>query len=165
MTTEGKIALTCAALFVGLVALEVRSTLGNAEQRGAYKAETKQLDTSNAALRAHAAKVDTVHVRDSVRYVVRQARYDTLYVRDTVTVHDTLYVRKDLADSTLRACSDVFLSCERKVAVRDSIIANRDERITLSDRMAADIRRQSTRDKLVWAIVGAASGRLSCAVR
>ena len=167
MKTETKIAITigCVTALVAFAGYQIHAVISNAEQRGAAKAVTAQLDSNNAALRGRAARVDTVHVRDSVRYVVTRARYDTLRITDTLRIHDTLYVRKELADASLKACSDVFLSCEHKVAVRDSIIANRDARIVQDERLASLARHQSTRDKIVWGILGAASGRLSCAVR
>lgn len=151
-------------LLLGVLWFAHRATLGNAEQQGAVKAATVQLDASNDTLRAHKAKVDTVYVHDSVTYAVTRNRYDTLRVTDTIRVRDTLYVRKDIADANILACSAVLNDCERQKFVRDSIITNRDQRIADDERLATLTRHQATRDKLAWAIVSAAAGRLSCAL-
>lgn len=80
-------------------------------------------EVAEQAARARLAHADTVYARDTVRLVRWRARYDTLRATDTVTVHDTVYVRKALADATLAACTDALQSCEVARGERDSLVA------------------------------------------
>jgi len=96
------------------------------------------------------ARVDTVYRRDTVRYVGWQTRYDTARTTDTLTrlVHDTavVYVRRDVADSTVHACRAVLSSCALALAARDTVIAaqrveiaaERADRPSLLSRVAHD---------------------------
>lgn len=86
-----------------------------------YHAQAAELDS----LRHRAARVDSVFVHDTVRLTQWRTRFDTL--QDTVLQHltDTVKVREfvRVADSTIAACSAVVLTCEARVAARDSLIA------------------------------------------
>lgn len=151
-------------LAVAVFALFMFLKVSNAEQRGATKAAVAQLVAKRDTLIVHERAVDTVHVRDSVRSVAWVTRYDTVTVRDTVTLHDTLYVRKALADSTIRACVLADNSCERAKAVRDSIIETLNKQIAEDARLATLARHQTLRDKITWGVVSGAAGRLSCLI-
>src|SRR4051812_26823038 len=151
------LALVAAALAIAAYVHAVRSS---GELRGSLDTISARLHGAAVALDHRKAQVDTVARVDSIRW----QRWDTVYTHstDTVRVRDTLYVRKSVADSTVRACSVAFLSCERRVAVRDSIIAKRDSVHvvdSLSFRAAAG---DARRAKLVWGVVGAVIGRASC---
>lgn len=73
--------------------------------------ERKVWEDSIARLQMKADGTQVVYVRDTVRAVQWRTRYDTLAVTDTVIRNDTVYVRKDLADSTIQACTLALNSC------------------------------------------------------
>jgi len=78
-------------------------------------------------------------VRDTVTFSKWLERYHVV----TDTIHDTLTVRERVivaaADSTIMACQQVVSTCEQRVAVRDSMLANLAS-LRAADRKAFDAR-------------------------
>lgn len=153
-----------ATVALALACILLAGSIFLSRERGEYAAKIKSLDSANAVLRAVKARVDTIHTQDSVRFVQWRVRYDTLRATDTLTLRDTLYVRKEIADSTISACSVVLNSCERAKAVRDSIIFNRDSALLAVKRMAEEAAKEAKREKMRWGFFGAATGALACSV-
>lgn len=96
--------------------------LYGAEQRkrGAAEAEGARWKRQLDSLEARVARVDTVYRVRRDTFYLRRERLDTLTVtvdrwkRDTIEV--VRYVQQ--ADSTIRACSALVLSCEEREALR-----------------------------------------------
>jgi len=124
-------------------------------------------DGASSRVRAYThivRKVDTMYVRDTVRFARWRDRWDSVRVTDTVTVRDVVYVPRDVADSTISACRLVIASCESRVAARDTLI------LALRGALKAE---QSSKpsalrvalDRAVWASAGLGVGFLAGAVR
>ena len=108
------------ALLVALVAYWQHQVAQALIAQGRIKELTRSLSYATAAadsLSRIAAKTDTVW---RTQYVT----YTTPGPRDTMTVHDTVYIRKDIADATVGACSVALTSCQRAGVARDSVIAD-----------------------------------------
>jgi len=115
------------ALLVGavlLVFLSLRIFGCQRERQGEIQARLKQARIEFSALQRRMRAVDTVYVRDTVRFTKLRTRYDTLLVDRRIT--DTMWVRRliQVGDSTIDACSDALGSCGAQVAVRDSMLFN-----------------------------------------
>lgn len=88
---------------------------------GARDAMLKESARQYAQLLQEKRRVDSVYVRDTVRLTRTRAVTDTVIRRDTLIHRDTV-IR--LVEAERQACDAVVLSCERRVASRDSLIAN-----------------------------------------
>lgn len=154
---RGAIACALLALLAIAYGCERQHT---AELRGALTARDSVLRANGVRLERLKVRVDTVHRVDSVRF----DRWRTVYTHtaDTVRVRDTLYVRKELADSVVRSCSLALNSCEEAKALRDSIIANERARREAVERMLANTVRAARTAKPVWGALGAAVGFGAC---
>lgn len=88
------------------------------------------LEDTLDSLARQTAKVDTIYVRDSVTVWRLKRATDTLTVTVHQWKHDTVKVVEyvERADSTIRACSQLVLTCEARVALRDSTIATQQRR-------------------------------------
>jgi hypothetical protein len=96
--------------------------LKDAEQRGARQARLAQLAARVETLEVIAARVDTIY-RDSVRTATKwRDRWDTVRVRDTITVDSVVYVPLAPAESTITACFAALRSCDRALAAKDTLI-------------------------------------------
>jgi hypothetical protein len=74
-----------------------------------------------AELEAQAAIVDTVYVRDTLTLTKVRYKTDSILITQTDTVvHRDTVIRWLAAER--KACDDVIGTCERRVAVRDSLI-------------------------------------------
>ncbi len=73
-----------------------------------------------AAIR-EVVRAESVFVTDTVRLRQVLTRWDTVRVRDTITIDSVVYVPLRIVDSIVEACRPLPNSCERLVtAVRDS---------------------------------------------
>lgn len=87
----------------------------------------KQMATTakRDSLTANVKKTDSVFVVDTMKLQSVRTRY--VASRDTLTfrITDTVRVREvlNLADSTVRACTDAVSSCAATIKARDSLIA------------------------------------------
>lgn len=119
-----RLPLIVAAVLVALLAFAFWRERANSEQLGKWRDIAKRLQSDSAKAAASVRRTDSVFSRDTVRLRVTETRYKTL--RDTIVsrLTDTLRVREfvTLADSTIGACRAAVSSCERRVAVRDSLI-------------------------------------------
>lgn len=130
------------------------------ESAGAAKAAGALAQAARAPLVIEKLRLDTVYVRDTVRMRVAVTRYDTARIRDTVVRDSIVYVNRAAADDAVRACSAVVLTCERRLAVADSIGGTwrtqyESER---SGRVAE--RRKGRLEKIGYALAGFGLGRL-----
>jgi len=84
--------------------------------------ESNRVDT----LRVIEARLDTVY-RERVSTLERwRVAYDTSRVTDTVMVADTVYMRRDVADSAVMSCYAVVETCElRATNLGEQIVALR----------------------------------------
>lgn len=154
MTARALLLTVCAALVVGAVGGAYAAHRW--DTRRSVPVQIAHHDTQRAV--HEAARVDTVY-RTRVRTYARQVtRYDTARVTDTVTHDSIVYVRRDVADSTVHACRAVLSSCALALAARDSVIAAqrveiravRADRPSLLTRVAHDA---------AWLAVGYVAGR------
>lgn len=106
----------CVALWVG----RTPDPLDNPAFDALARAHGRKMAADAAALDSatHRVARDTVRVRSVI------AHYDTL--RDTLNIHDTVQVKVIVAkaDSVVRACSDLVLSCVARSRIADSVIAD-----------------------------------------
>lgn len=96
-------------------------------ERALLKAHLHASDSTIQALTSRAHTVDTIYRRDTVRYRLAAKRYDSIVTRwETTTVAappETVQVIVAEGQKALNVCSAVVLTCEQRVAQRDSIIS------------------------------------------
>jgi hypothetical protein len=98
------------------------------QEQGALRERLRVEVAAAKALGRSVQRTDTVYLRDTVRLTRRLTRWDTVRagvdtLRDTVRVPvETVRWITATADSTIRECRIVQLSCEARVAVRDSLL-------------------------------------------
>lgn len=106
-----------------LAALSWRDARDERAQSAVYAARLDSLATVTA-------RVDTIYTRDTLTLWRQVRATDTLTATVEVWKRDTLrvveYVQK--ADSTIRSCAAAVLTCEARVAVRDSALATWERR-------------------------------------
>jgi hypothetical protein len=101
-----------------------------AERRGHDRAQRAFAATRTDRLRDTVHHYDTVY-RDSLRIATRwQTRWDTVKLRDTVTIENTVYVPLAPAESTINACSAALRSCGRAGLAKDTLIAAQAEELS-----------------------------------
>lgn len=61
-------------------------------------------------------RLDTIYRTRRERYDSVLTAYVTLRVTDTIMRADTVYIRRDMADSIVKQCGLVIVSCETRVA-------------------------------------------------
>lgn len=121
---------------VGLLLVLVAASIAlNKWDDRVYSARVAALQDSLAVARAETARRDTIYVRDTVRYAVQRTRWDTARITDTVTVDSIVYVNRDVADSTVKACDDALASCGSLV------LGLRSELATTNDLLALERKR------------------------
>ena len=113
-----------ALLVLVLVVGVVFSVAEQSEDAKRERAMHAQMAQERGRWQDSLARVITQYRRDTVRVT----RYAKSYyaIRDTLRLTDTVRVKEALvaADSAIKACSDVVLSCSRRAAYQDSIIAS-----------------------------------------
>ncbi len=127
-------AVTLGALLIAAVAW----LRHDAFVRGGLAQAEAQLAVSDRALTHVIRKTDTAYVKQRVPFERAAAHYDSVRVHDTVPVlvpvpgkPDTaiIYVPRAAADAAVSSCSAVLLTCEKRVAQRDSLLGIKDQRI------------------------------------
>lgn len=111
------------SLVAGLALLAVVLAAYSGHQRATHTALAARVDTLTRVER----QLDTIY-RDSLTIATRwKTRWDTVRVRDTMTIvrNDTtiVYVRRDVADSTINACFAVLRACDRAGVAKDTLNA------------------------------------------
>lgn len=117
IVTRSTPALAVALLVVGLLYGCEQRARGRAEADGArWRSEL-------AALRGRTARVDTVYRVEKQTFT--RWRDSVVTLRDSLTVTDTVEVLRFIAtqDSTIASCQALIVTCEQRVAVRDSALA------------------------------------------
>lgn len=148
--TRSTLALAVALLVVGLLYGCEMKARGRAEADGArWRSEL-------AALRGRTARVDTVW-RVQTKTFTRW-RDSVVTLRDSLTVTDTVEVLRFIAvqDSTIASCQALILTCEQRVALRDSSIRTLERQWASRERPPNAFRRTLT--ALGWASVGYLAG-------
>ncbi len=118
------------AVEIVAVAATVLGAIGyasySAQQRALAEQEVKRLSMvlGNEKKRADSLQVEAGR-RDTVYRTIR-VRYDSLLPGDTVRVRDTLYVRKDIADTTIHACTLALGACQRAGFAKDAVVLVQD---------------------------------------
>src|SRR5688500_822414 len=118
-----------AALILAL--LLFRSCDAHARDSERYKIERARSDSLLAARTAEAGRRDTVFRRDTLRLVRWRTAYDTARVTDTVVVDSVVYVPRDVADSTIAACTLAVNSCAAARQADAAVIDGLRQRIAL----------------------------------
>lgn len=116
---------------VALAVALLLATLGGAIiGAGARARELAEAEARLDSLAAVTARVDTIYQTDSVDVWRLKRSTDTLTVTVDQWKHDTVWVVEyvERADSTIRACSALVATCEQRVALRDSTIAQQERR-------------------------------------
>ena len=93
---------------------------------GEMRLRLRAADSTIAALQTTARRVDTTYVRDTLRLWRTADRIttliDTLRLSDTVTLTVRESVLVESASALYAQCSAAVLTCEHRVALRDSLI-------------------------------------------
>jgi hypothetical protein len=119
--------LLCALLMAGI-------TL-DAYQRGQRSARAEHLAARIDTITRTVERLDTIY-RDSVRVAERtRVRWDTVVLRDTIRINDTLYVPLAPAQEAITACTAALRSCARAGAAKDTLIALQGEQIAAAQRV------------------------------
>jgi hypothetical protein len=117
-------------------------------------------DASTVALRPRVMVVkmtDTAYRTDTIRLNRWRDRWDSVRVTDTLVRDSIVYVPRDVADSTISACRSVVLSCERRVAARDTLIEALHASLR-AERAAKPSRVRVALDRAFWAAAGVGVG-------
>lgn len=88
-------------------------------------------------LRVTEQRLDTLYKTQRVRYDSIVMQWDTARVTDTIMRNDTVFVRRDVADSVVSACRVLVTTCESRVA-------NLKRQMAVSDSMLFEITRYKT---------------------
>jgi hypothetical protein len=91
-------------------------------------------------LRIIEKQLDTLYKVQRVAATKWRTEYDTARVTDTLMRADTVYVRRDIADSAIQACSVLVSTCERRVM-------NLSTQLRVMDDAFADEQREAQRWK------------------
>lgn len=128
-------------------------------ERATLRQRLHASDSVVAVLRARTAAIDTVYRVDTVRLRVAVDRWREVTRWDTVTAPvpaETVKVIVATGTAALNACQQVVVTCEQRVATRDSLIAVlRQQRPLLTQQPS-----RLTRAKRAgtWLLVGAGLG-------
>lgn len=103
-----------------IVAIAIAFAVGYAAgQSGVDKTTGNAVDT----LVVYRTHLDTAYRSDTIRLWRAKMVYDTARVTDTVMRNDTVFVPRLIADSAVVACVMSLATCERRVAMSDSVAA------------------------------------------
>ena len=141
MLRIGRLQLSLEGLLLVAGLMAGAAWLGSCGARGdgARVAEVAALKLENDSLRRQRARVDTVFRIQRDTFYLRRQRVDTLtqtvelWKRDTLRVVE--YVQR--ADSALRACSALVLTCERRAEIADRESANLRRQVRLLEQGTA----------------------------
>lgn len=113
-----------AAIALGLLVLKGYGC--ERESQGVLKQQIKARETVIAALAKQQARVDTEYVRGKTVYLPTKARWDSVMADTNVKKTPEILI----ADSAVKSCSRLVETCERRVAIRDSIMKEKDTLIS-----------------------------------
>lgn len=97
---------------------------GAAGREAVLQQRIKARDKTIAVLAIQKARVDTVHAKAVAIYLPAKTHWDSL----KITLGDPVAIIA-LADTTIKVCEAVALSCEMRVSIRDSIIGQQELQI------------------------------------
>ncbi len=114
-----------------LVVLALCYGYAQAHRSGVLDAELRAARRDYAALEERGVRVDSVFVRDTVTLTRWRTQYGS--VRTQARYSDTVWVKAfvGVADSTIHACSVALETCQERVALRDSLIGNLKNQLTI----------------------------------
>lgn len=120
-------------------------------------------DSTLAVLAIQQRKVDSVYVRDTLRFT--RWRDSVAVQHDTVLAHltDTLIVKEfvRVADSTLASCSDLFRSCQVRASVLEAQLTQERSKLAVAPLTSP---RSCTGANAVWGLLGAGAGFLGARI-
>lgn len=126
-------------------------------QAGVWQERARVAEANSKAMARIIRMTDTVYLRDTVRLTRRVQSWDTV-TQVVAALPDTVRVPVETvrwivaeADSTITACRSVVITCEQRVAQRDSLNALLSQRLTIEQ-----ARRPSRFGK--WAAFAAGAG-------
>lgn len=93
----------------------------------AYEKRNRVVLQSIDTLRVVQNKLDTLYKTQRVTATQWRTEYDTARVTDTLMRADTVYVRRDIADSVIDSCFVLVSTCERRVANLQTQVYTLDE--------------------------------------
>jgi hypothetical protein len=96
--------------------------------------------------------------RDTVFRTKWVPTWDSVRVQDTVMRGDTVYVPRDVADSTIGACTLALTSCQRLGIAQDSVIAKQAALITVLERKPGPCKVLGARCEILTLIGGVLLG-------
>lgn len=158
------------AVMLLVVCVTAWAYLEEAEQRGVFQERARVADSTLSIVLPRLDKVDTLIVAriDTVRKLVTRVNLDTLtdtvFVKDSAGTHTTsgivvpIPVFNDLKDLE-KTCSALANACEQfKQDARTAMAA-------MQVKIDAAPKPMTTRDKIVWSVLGGVLGRASCSVK
>lgn len=141
MIRLGRLQISLEGLVLVVALVAVAGWLGSwgARGQGARASELKALRAQFDSLTRERARVDTVWRIQRDTFYVRRQRVDTLTRTVELWKHDTLrvveYVQQ--ADSAIRACSALVVTCERRAELFGQEIGNLRRQVRLLERAEA----------------------------
>lgn len=116
-------------LLLALSLLGIKLTYDHGQRQvGVVNERLRVTDSTVSVLQKRTKAVDTVYRRDTIRLTRRVQSWDTV-TRTVAALPDTVRVPVEVvrwvvreADSTITACRSVVMTCEQRVAARDSLI-------------------------------------------
>lgn len=131
-----------------------------AELLGALAVRDSVLTVQADSLAAAKARADSAHKVKVATFTKWRTAYDTTH--DTVTVERVAYVKKETADSTIRACSGALGSCELTRAIAEAQATTERERRENAERTLSTYIRADRVATVKWGAIGAAVGYGVC---
>lgn len=157
MTPFVRAALPYALLALSLLATKCVYDRGQ-RQAGVLQERARVADSTVKALRASVREGDVVYRQDTIRMVRRVTRWRDSVVSRVDTLADTVRVPVEVvrwvvaeADSTIQACRSVVVSCEQRVAVRDTLIGALTRQNALTREQLRRNVRRTWAERLMWA--------------
>lgn len=112
-----------ALCIVAAAALLAGYLWGSGRARAKARAELQAVRHVVDSLEAVKVRVSVVYRTDTLQLVRWRTHWDSVRVRDTVWVDSVVYVPRDVADSTIAACTLALRDCDHIRAVNDSLVA------------------------------------------
>lgn len=128
-------------------------------KRGAAEAEGKEWKRQLDSLAKVGARVDTVYRVQRDTFYVRRVRVDTLTQTVELWKHDTTKVVEYVAqaDSTIKACSALVLTCEERSAIYEAQLGAWERRWETREKPPSEFRKWG--ERIAIALLGYAAGR------
>lgn len=128
-------------------------------QRGLTAGRMESVTERVRVLRETVTVRDSVYRVDTIRLRVARTHWDTVRIRDTITIDSTIYVPLAPADSVIQACFAVVRSCGAVRLAQDSVIRGLEGVIKLqSNAKPSPIRLWA--ERALWLTAGIGIGKV-----